>query len=174
MTWDQAHRLELRLILHTFWPSKVRPSQQKQKWNCKLIISSQNHLLQNMFQRRPVSIKLLKLKIMISLTTMRRFNQFLMFSWAKVLTKLFLKLRKSMKLNKFDNSNINITKEREMMTKNGKVRLRKKSNESRLRTRILISLEARESNKWRPWTSFSASTLLKTSWAQISNKACNS
>jgi hypothetical protein len=79
-----------------------------------------------------------------------------------------------MKLNKLDNSNINITKEREMMTKNGKVKLRKKSKESRSRTRTLTSPEARESSNLRPWTSYSASILLKISWALISNKACNS
>ena len=146
----------------------------RQKWNCKLIISCQNHQLQNTSQRRQVSIKLHRLKTMISLTTMKRFNQSWMFFWARVSTKLFLKLKKSMKLNKFVNSNINITKEREMMTKNGKVKSRKRSKESRSRTRTLTSLEARESNNSKPWISSSASILLKTSWAQISNKACNS
>tara|TARA_B110000285_G_C14972283_1_gene537187 strand:+ start:335 stop:493 length:159 start_codon:yes stop_codon:yes gene_type:complete len=51
-----------------------------------------------------------------------------------------------MKLNKLDNSNINITKEREMMTKNGRVKSRKRSKELRSRIRTLISLEARENS----------------------------
>jgi len=81
---------------------------------------------------------------------MRRFNQFSMFFSAKVLIKLFLKLKRSMKLNKLDNSNINIIKEREMMTKNGKVKLKKRFKESRLRTRTSILLEVKENLNLKP------------------------
>jgi len=55
-----------------------------------------------------------------------------------------------MKSNKLDNSNINIIKEREMMTKNGKVKLKKRLTESRLRIRTLILQEVKENLNLKP------------------------